>query len=115
MRPKSAALFPCKRLDDGAIALERGSLHVERHPANGAELLAAAGTSRPAMDQLREGHSRGERLPCDLGGSEDEAAVEGSKSQREHFLNKNISLEYEKAFKVITFGLHLSNHWFLLF
>src|SRR5687768_9826246 len=57
-------------VEERAIALEGGALHVEGHAALAAELFAAAGAAWAAVDELGEGHARWERLAGDLRGAE---------------------------------------------
>src|SRR5207237_452875 len=63
------------RVQQRAVALERHPLRVELQAAKASELLAAAGVSRSAMQQLRQDGAGPQRLARDLLAADVDAAV----------------------------------------
>src|SRR5438067_3270383 len=65
----------CDGVEEGAVALQRDPLRVELQAAKAAELLAAAGVPRSAMEQLRQDGAGSQRLARDLLTADVDAAV----------------------------------------
>ena len=59
-------------------ALDRGPLHVVQDGADAAELLAAAGAPRTAVDEMRHGRAVARRGAGVLAAEEEHASVEGA-------------------------------------